>query len=164
MKFLTYSYVVLALFLLAACAQAETNNDMAHDESDHVHDDANDMDADEMKDTDNHDMMDDGMNHDEMMDDMMGPVKEFTVEMSQFAFSPDPITVQEGDHVKLTFVAVDVAHGVSMPEFGVKTRKLEIGESETVEFVADKKGSYTYFCNVFCGSGHRDMKGTFIVE
>ena len=33
-----------------------------------------------------------------------------------------------------------------------------------IEFIADKKGTFTFSCSVPCGSGHLNMKGTLIVE
>ena len=41
---------------------------------------------------------------------------------------------------------------------------LEPGKTVSVEFVADKQGTFSFFCNVFCGSGHGNMKGTLIVK
>lgn len=90
-------------------------------------------------------------------------VKEFTMIAKQFAFEPDTITVNEGDTVKITISSVDVAHGIEIPDFGVSKRFGE-GESVEVEFVADKKGSFSFFCNVYCGSGHGAMRGTLIVK
>ncbi len=90
--------------------------------------------------------------------------REFTVEAFRYGFSPDPVTVKQGDTVRITFKARDVTHGVSLPDFGASTPPLAPGDSYTVEFVANKKGSFGYFCNVYCGPGHRGMTGTLIVE
>lgn len=95
--------------------------------------------------------------------DSNAPVKEISVTAKQFAFSPDTIKVKQGDKVRLKIKSVDVAHGVGIPDFNVSV-DLAPGKEETVEFVADKKGEFTFFCSVFCGSGHPDMKGKLIVE
>lgn len=89
--------------------------------------------------------------------------KEFDIEASEFAFTPDTITVKEGDTVVLHITAKDTDHGISIPEFGV-SETLKPGETVDVEFVADKTGEFTMSCNVFCGSGHSTMTGTLIVE
>ena len=73
------------------------------------------------------------------------------------------IKVNEGDTVKLTITSIDVAHGFAITAFGVNSR-LNPGQTTTVEFVADKKGTFTFFCSVKCGTGHPGMKGTLIVE
>lgn len=90
-------------------------------------------------------------------------VKEFDMTARQWAFEPSTITVNEGDKVRLNIKNLDVAHGFSIFEFGVNER-LTPGKTTIVEFVADKKGEYTFFCSVQCGQGHRDMKGKLIVE
>lgn len=92
-----------------------------------------------------------------------GEVKEVKIAASQFAFDPDTITVKKGDKVKLTLTNIDVAHGISIKEFNIDL-KPGAGETKSVEFVADKAGTFSMYCNVFCGEGHREMKGTFVVE
>jgi cytochrome c oxidase subunit 2 len=92
-----------------------------------------------------------------------GEVKEFEITARQFEFEPATIRANLGDTVKLKIRSVDVPHGIAIPEFGVSER-LEPGEEVQVEFVANKQGTFTFFCNVPCGSGHRDMKGQLIVE
>ncbi len=91
-----------------------------------------------------------------------GGVKEFTVEASQWKFVPDTIAVSKGDLVKITLVNKDVSHGIAIPQFGFDL-KAAAGGQATGEFTADKEGNYTFFCNVFCGEGHRNMKGTLVV-
>jgi cytochrome c oxidase subunit 2 len=89
--------------------------------------------------------------------------REFTITAAQWSFTPAVITVKEGDRVKFTITSVDVTHGFSIPEFNVNVQ-LVPNQSKTVEFVADKKGAYSFFCTVFCGAGHADMRGQLIVE
>ncbi len=89
-------------------------------------------------------------------------IKEFSILAKNWVFEPATITVKKGDTVKLNIKSVDVNHGLTIAAFNVST-KLNPGETETVEFVADKAGSFSFFCSVFCGSGHREMKGTLIV-
>lgn len=88
-----------------------------------------------------------------------------TVNMTakQWVFEPARVIVNQGDTVVLNITSVDVDHGFSLSAFGVNV-KLAPNTTETVTFVADKKGSFTFSCNVFCGSGHGSMKGTLVVE
>jgi len=81
----------------------------------------------------------------------------------QWDFVPATITVNEGDKVKLNINNVDVPHGFTIFEFGVSER-LTPGKTTTVEFLADKKGEYTFFCSVPCGRGHGGMNGKLVVE
>ena len=92
-----------------------------------------------------------------------GKTKEFTMTANEFAFQPGLIEVNEGDTVILHITSIDVAHGISIPEFGV-SQNLPIGEQKTVQFVADKKGTFTFRCHVFCGTGHSEMTGNLVVN
>lgn len=95
--------------------------------------------------------------------DSSGLVKEFTMTAKQWKFQPDTITVNRGDQVKLSITSVDVEHGIAMPDFGISST-LNPGQTTEIEFVADKSGTFSFFCSVFCGVGHGDMRGTLIVK
>jgi cytochrome c oxidase subunit II len=99
----------------------------------------------------------------EPMEVAASTTKEFTIHAKQWEFEPATITVSEGDTVILHLTSDDVSHGYSISEFGVHS-SFSSGETKTVEFVADKKGTFTTKCSVPCGSGHGSMTGTLIVE
>lgn len=90
-------------------------------------------------------------------------VKKFNITAKRFEFTPSTITVNRGDTVKINLTATDTGHGISIPEFNFSL-KADQGETKTGEFVATKTGTFTFFCNVVCGEGHKDMKGTLIVK
>lgn len=90
-------------------------------------------------------------------------VKEFTLTAKRFEFSPATITVNKGDKVRLVVTSLDVPHGISIPEYGINER-LDVGKPVTIEFTADKQGSFTSYCSVACGDGHGNMKGKLIVK
>jgi len=90
-------------------------------------------------------------------------VVEIDMIAKQWVFNPVIITVKKGDKVKLNIKSIDVTHGFVIPDFGVNQR-LTPGTEVTVEFTADKSGEFTFFCNIFCGSGHGGMRGTLKVE
>ena len=92
-----------------------------------------------------------------------GAIKEFRITAKQFSFTPDTIEVNKGDKVRLIVTSTDVPHGIAIPEYGINER-LEPGKPVTIEFTADKQGSFAAFCSVICGAGHRDMKGKLIVK
>ena len=69
-----------------------------------------------------------------------------------------------GQAVLVTFTSDSGLHDFVIDEIkGAKTAQLQGGKSETIEFVADKKGSFKYYCSV---GNHRamGMEGTFVVE
>lgn len=90
-------------------------------------------------------------------------IKNLFITAQNWEFLPSEIRVSQGDMVKLTIKSVDVDHGFAISDFNVKVY-LKPNEEEIVEFVADKKGEFTFFCNVICGEGHKNMKGKLIVE
>ena len=90
-------------------------------------------------------------------------VKSFTMTAKQWAFEPSKITVNKGDTVKLAVKSIDVTHGFGLSAFGINER-LNPGETVNIEFVADKTGTFSFFCSVSCGSGHGGMRGTLIVN
>lgn len=90
-------------------------------------------------------------------------VKQFSIEAKQWEFVPSVITVNKGDTVKLSVTSTDVAHGISISAFGVSER-LEPNQTVQIEFIADKEGTFSMICSVFCGSGHGSMRGSVIVQ
>lgn len=90
-------------------------------------------------------------------------VKKFSVTAKKWEFSPSTITVNKGDTVELSIKSTDVTHGFFLSEFNI-SKNLTPGETVTASFVADKAGSFSFICSVFCGAGHATMTGTLIVK
>ena len=89
--------------------------------------------------------------------------KTFAMTARQWSFDPPIITVDQNDAVTLNITSVDVTHGFSITEFGVNTT-LVPGQTKTVNFTPDRAGTFSFFCNVSCGSGHSGMRGTLVVN
>lgn len=89
--------------------------------------------------------------------------KEFTVTGSNFKFDTSEIRVKEGDTVKITFKNAGGTHDFVIDEFDVAAKQASGPSEEVLEFVADKAGTYEFYCSV---GKHRamGMKGKFIVE
>lgn len=87
-----------------------------------------------------------------------------TVHAKQFEFIPATITVKKGASVTIRLISDDVAHGIAIPELGLNLKAQEIGKPFDATIIPAKSGTYPFFCNVFCGSDHKAMKGTLIVE
>ena len=88
---------------------------------------------------------------------------EIQMTAKNFEFSPSTVRVKQGDHVKLIITSLDRKHGIQIEAYNIK-EKLPKGEPVTVEFTADKAGTFPFKCSVFCGMGHGKMKGELIVE
>ena len=76
--------------------------------------------------------------------------------------NPD-LVVQQGDRVKIEFASVGGFHDWVVDEFDAATGRVNDGETTSVEFIADERGTFEYYCSV---GQHRTMgmKGNLIVE
>jgi cytochrome c oxidase subunit II len=92
------------------------------------------------------------------------PVKSFDVAASRYKFDPETIEVDQGDRVVLKLKSLDVAHGFAVKEFKAEAAIPKGGEVVTVEFVAQKAGTYAFECSEYCGRGHKGMKGKLVVR
>ncbi len=90
-------------------------------------------------------------------------VHEIQVTAKKYKFDPNVITVKKGEVVRLIITALDRKHGFKLQEFGIDQELLK-GAPTTIEFTADKVGTFEFKCSVFCGFGHGKMKGKLVVE
>lgn len=90
-------------------------------------------------------------------------VREFKMTAKKYQFDPAVITVKQGDKVRLIITATDRDHGFKLDEYGIN-QKLKKDDPATVEFTADKPGTFVFRCSEFCGFGHPRMKGKLVVE
>jgi cytochrome c oxidase subunit 2 len=89
--------------------------------------------------------------------------REIQMTAKKYEFNPNVITVKKGERVKLIITALDRDHGFKLEAFGIN-QKLKKGDPTTIEFTADKAGTFPFQCSEFCGLGHRKMKGKLVVE
>jgi cytochrome c oxidase subunit 2 len=90
-------------------------------------------------------------------------VKEIKMTAKKYEFDPNVITVKHGDEVRLIITAIDRDHGFKLAAFHIN-KVLKEGEPTTIEFTADKAGTFPFECSKFCGMGHKRMKGQLIVQ
>lgn len=74
--------------------------------------------------------------------------KTFTIEAGSFYYNPKTITVKKGTKVKIVMTSKDMMHDFNIDELNVKMPITKAGETNTVEFVADKVGKFEYYCSV----------------
>jgi len=72
------------------------------------------------------------------------------------------LRVQQGDKVRIEFTSTKGFHDWVVDKFDVATERVRDGGSTFVEFVAENKGTFEYYCSV---GEHRTtgMKGNLIV-
>ncbi len=97
-------------------------------------------------------------------DVLTGPaVKIYNVTGTPFEFSVKEMRVKKGDTVQVVFTNGGGFHNWVIDEFNASTKQISAGQTETIEFVADKSGIFEYYCSV---GNHRQqgMVGKLIVE
>lgn len=89
--------------------------------------------------------------------------KVFEVVGSNFAFDVKEIKVKKGDTVRINFTNKEGKHDWVVDELNARTQIIEGGSSDSITFVADKAGTFEYYCSVM---EHRKMGmvGKLIVE
>ncbi len=112
-----------------------------------------------------------GVSQGEKNPDFPGPTTEVvngrverTIHMGvrQYVWEPATITAKKGELVRLIIHNADVLHGLVIPELGVNQDIPPDGA--VVEFTASKEGSFEFFCSIWCGEGHMEMRGQLVVE
>jgi plastocyanin len=104
-----------------------------------------------------------GMDHSTMGMNTDTNAKTFMLHGTNFAFDVKEIRVKKGDTVTINFMSMDGFHDVVIDEFNARTEKIRTGGMSSITFVADKVGTFEYYCSV---GSHRmnGMVGKLIVE
>jgi nitrosocyanin len=86
----------------------------------------------------------------------------FNVVGGNYYFTPKTMTVKKGDRVVINFQNAGGTHNFIIDEFNVATKTINTGQTDTIQFVADKAGTFEYYCSI---GSHRamGMKGTLTV-
>jgi heme/copper-type cytochrome/quinol oxidase subunit 2 len=90
-------------------------------------------------------------------------VRTIDVVASRFKFEPAVISVARGDRVRLRLRSADRDHQFAIKSFRVSALIPKTGEPVTVDFVADRAGTFEFTCAEYCGTGHSGMKGRLVV-
>lgn len=95
--------------------------------------------------------------------------KDITVEIFARApergnFLPRRVTVPVGKEVKLRVRNVDtVTHGFTIPAMEVNTGEIKAGHQADLVFTPQEVGEYDFYCTVWCGDHHMQMRGVLEV-
>jgi plastocyanin len=104
-----------------------------------------------------------------------GKIKDINMKAESWRFTPNIIDVNRGDLVRMHFttaqdeVALYNGHGFGIEGYNVNAFLLK-GTQQTVEFMADKPGTFTFRCTSFCSApeaaleNHFNMVGKLIVH
>ena len=88
--------------------------------------------------------------------------KVIRISAKRFDYTPGKLTLKKGQPVILEFTTKDVLMGFNLPDFNLRA-DIVPGKVTRVRFVPDKTGSFTFLCDIFCGTGHERMQGSIAV-
>jgi heme/copper-type cytochrome/quinol oxidase subunit 2 len=89
--------------------------------------------------------------------------REITLTARNYRFAPSRIEVRQDDLVKLTVQSEDNAYSVTIDEYRV-SRRVPAGASTTLEFRADRAGTFAFYSNLTNDARHAQMKGELVVR
>lgn len=84
------------------------------------------------------------------------------VSARRFVFTPNEIALREGEPVVFELTTEDVFMGFNVPDFHVRS-DIVPGKTMRLSLTPDRRGRFTFLCDVFCGEGHEGMSGSLTV-
>ena len=88
--------------------------------------------------------------------------KVIKIQAKKFVYTPNRIMLKKGEAVVLEFTALDFMHGFKIPDWNIRADLIP-GQVTRVPVKPDSAGEIDFLCDNFCGSGHEEMSGKFIV-
>jgi heme/copper-type cytochrome/quinol oxidase subunit 2 len=89
--------------------------------------------------------------------------REITVTARDYRFSPNRVEATQDDLIKLTVQSADNAYGFTIDEYRV-SKRVPAGGSTTVEFRADRAGTFAFYSGLKSDARHDQMRGQLVVR
>ena len=81
----------------------------------------------------------------------------------RFVFEPSEIALKAGERVVIAIRSLDFIHGMNVPDLGMRA-DLVPGRITRLELQPKAAGVIDFVCDNFCGEGHEEMHGRFVVS
>ena len=94
----------------------------------------------------------------------LAETKEIEMTAKKYEFSPPSVEVPVGTTMVFKITALDRDHGFEIEGVKDSCVQLKKGEIATVEYKAEKAGTFYFKCCKRCGLHHGQMKGTIVVK
>jgi len=88
--------------------------------------------------------------------------KVIRIVAKRFDYTPGELRLKKGEAVILELTSSDVLMGFNLPDFNLRADIIP-DKVTRVRFVPDKTGSFTFLCDIFCGTKHEEMNGRLTV-
>ena len=80
-------------------------------------------------------------------------------------WEPREIRLARGQPVTLVIRNVDVvSHGFYVPALNLLVSDIRAGDVREIQFTPQQAGEFPFYCSVWCGDYHMDMRGKLIVR
>lgn len=89
--------------------------------------------------------------------------KIFDIVAGNFYFSPNKITVNEGDTIIINLMSRNGLHDFIIDDLHIRTPLLQDGRMVSVRFIAEKKGIYAFYSDT-PPDRHYNMKGILVIQ
>ena len=80
----------------------------------------------------------------------------------RFNYTPNEIALKAGERVVIAIRSIDFVHGMNLPDLKMRL-DLVPGRITKLELQPMTPGVIDFVCDNFCGDGHEDMHGRFVV-
>lgn len=81
----------------------------------------------------------------------------------RFTYEPSEIALKAGERVVIAIRSLDFVHGMNIPDLGMRL-DLMPGRVTRLELQPAVPGVIDFVCDNFCGDGHEEMHGRFVVS
>jgi len=88
--------------------------------------------------------------------------QEYSIIARSYEYLPAVIVLKKDVPARLYLTSVDRAHDIKIEGLGIR-EKVKPGEVSAVNFTPKEVRTYEYHCDIYCGPGHRGMKGKIVV-
>ncbi len=93
------------------------------------------------------------------------PATPRVIEISakRFEFTPNVVKLTKDEPVTIHFTSTDRAHGLFVKALNIDL-DADSGKPSEITVTPHEAGTFAAICDHYCGSGHGNMKMTFVVE
>ena len=81
----------------------------------------------------------------------------------RFTYTPNEIALKAGERVVIAIRSIDFVHGMNLPDLNMRLDLIP-GRITKLELHPKTPGVIDFVCDNFCGDGHEEMHGRFVVS
>jgi len=85
------------------------------------------------------------------------------ISAKRFEFTPNVVKLTKDEPVTIRFTSTDRAHGLFVKALNIDL-DADSGKPSEITLTPHEAGTFAAICDHYCGSGHGNMKMSFVVE